>query len=199
MAMADQPTAVRLTVGDARLGDIGEAMVRLSSKAIVRLALPEGDRVRISSDQSRLLVRALRSGAIDDGLDLIRMDAAQRRRLGVRLGESVEVSRYVARFAERIQLIAIGSIRRADISPADIREALGGGQVMAGDSFTITPDGRVFEAHVSVLGIQLASVAGSSSDARGLVVRVQSTKPDGPVEVAPTTEIELLQAGSEGT
>jgi hypothetical protein len=199
MTVPDHSTAIRLTVGDARLGDIGEAIVRLSSKAIRTLALERGDRVRISGDRSSLLVRALPSGPEDDGLDLIRMDAAQRRQLAAQLGDSVEVRRYVARLAERIQLIAIGNIRRADISPADIRDALGSGQVMAGDSFTITPDGRVFEAHLSVLGIQLASVAGSSSDARGLVVRVQSTEPDGPVEVAPTTDIELLQAGTEGT
>lgn len=197
--MADQSTAVRLTVGDARLRNIGEVTARLSSKAIATIALQRGDRIQISSDRSDLLVRALPSGPEDDGLDLIRLDAAQRRQLGIDLGERVEVRRYMARVAERIRLVAIGNIRKADISPADIREALGGGQVMVGDSFAITPEGSVFEAQLSVLGIQLASVAGSSSDARALVLRVQSTEPEGPVEVAPTTEIEVLQAGMEGT
>lgn len=197
--MADQSTAVRLTVGDARLRNIGEVTARLSSKAIATIALQGGDRIQISSDRSDLLVRALPSGPEDDGLDLIRLDAAQRRQLGIDLGERVEVRRYMARVAERIRLVAIGNIRKADISPADIREALGGGQVMVGDSFAITPEGSVFEAQLSVLGIQLASVAGSSSDARALVLRVQSTEPEGPVEVAPTTEIEVLQAGMEGT
>jgi hypothetical protein len=197
--MTDWSTAVRLTVGDARLRDIGEESARLSSKAIATLALQLSDRIQVSSDRSDLLVRALPSGPEDDGLDLIRLDASQRRRLGIELGAAVEVRRYVARVAERIELVAIGNIRRADISPADIREALGGGQVMVGDSFAVTPDGRVFEAELSVLGIQLATVAGSSSDARALILRVQSTEPGGPVEVGPATEIEVLQAGTEGT
>lgn len=196
--MAEQSTTVRLIVGDCRLQDTGESVARLSNKAITTLALERGDRVQIRG-KSSLLALALPAGPEDDELDLIRLDAAQRRQLGTALGERVEVRRYTPNAARFIQLTAVGNLKGADFSSDDIREALSGGQVMVGDTLTVTPDGRVFEAHLSLLGIQLASVAGSSSDTRGVLLRVASTEPQGVVEVTSATEIEVVPAGAEGT
>jgi transitional endoplasmic reticulum ATPase len=196
--MAEQSTVAQFTVGDARLRDVGEPIARLSNTAMARLALRQGDRIQISG-RSDLVVQTLPSGPEDDGLDLIRLDAGQRRRIGIGLGDTVDVRRYLTRVAQRIRLIAIGDIQRSGVSPAAIRDALDGSQLMVGDSLAVTPEGRVFEARLSLLGIQLASVAGSSSDARALMLRVHTTEPDGVVEVGPSTEIEILQAGEEDT
>jgi transitional endoplasmic reticulum ATPase len=196
--MAEQSIAARFTVGDARLRDVGEPIARMSSTAMTRLALRQGDRIQISG-KSELVVQTLASGTEDDGLDLIRLDAGQRRRIGIDLGDTVDVHRYLTRVAQRIRLIAIGDIQRSGVSAAAVRDAMEGGQLMVGDSFAVTPEGRVFEARLSLLGIQLASVAGSSSDARALMLRVHKTEPDGVVEVGPKTEIDILQAGEEDT
>lgn len=192
--MADYGTVVRLIVGDHRLQDIGEAVARLSDKGIAALALKPGDRVEVTGT-SKLVALALPAGPEDDGLDLIRLDGTQRRQLGVRLGERVEVRRHALADATHIQLIAIGDLRSVDLSPEEIRRALGEGPVAVGDTLTVTPNGRVFEASVSLLGIELASVAGSSSDTHAAVLRVVATRPEGVVEVTPATEIEVVQAG----
>lgn len=192
--MADYGTVVRLIVGDHRLQDVGEAVARLSDKGIAALALKPGDRVEVTGT-STLVALALPAGPEDDGLDLIRLDGAQRRQLGVQLGERVEVRRHAPTHAQHIRLLAIGDLRSVDLSPEEIRRALGDGQVAVGDTLTVTPNGRVFDARVSLLGIELASIAGSSSDTNAVVLRVVATRPEGVVEVTPATEIEVVQAG----
>jgi transitional endoplasmic reticulum ATPase len=192
--MADHGTVVRLIVGDHRLQDVGEAVARLSDKGIAALALKPGDRVEVTGT-AKLVALALPTGPEDDGLDLIRLDGTQRRQLGVRLGERVDVRRHAPAHAVLIRLVAIGDVRLADLSPEEIRTALSVGQVAIGDTLTVTPNGRVFDARISLLGIQLASVAGSSSDENAVMLRVVATRPEGAVEVTPTTEIEFVQPG----
>lgn len=196
--MADHGTVVRLIVGDHRLQDIGEAVARLSDKGIAALALKSGDRVEVTGRTvtSKLVALALPAGPEDDGLDLIRLGGTQRRQLGVQLGERVEVRRHAPTHAQHIRLIAIGDLHSVDLSTEEIRRALGDGQVAVGDTLTVTPNGRVFDARVSLLGIELASIAGSSSDTRAVVLRVVATRPEGVVAVTPATEIEVVQAGS---
>lgn len=192
--MADYGTVVRLIVGDHRPQDIGEAVARLSDKAIAALALTQGDRVEVTG-ASKLVALALPAGPADDGLDLIRLDGAQRRQLGVQLGERVEVRRHAPTHAQHIRLIAIGDLRSVDLSPEEIRRALGERVVAVGDTLTVAPNGHVFDARVSLLGIELASIAGSSSGTNAVVLRVVATRPAGVVEVTPATEIEVVQAG----
>jgi transitional endoplasmic reticulum ATPase len=196
--MADHGTVVRLIVGDHRLQDIGEAVARLRDKGIAALALKSGDRVEVTGRTvtSKLVAPALPAGPEDDGLDLIRLDGTQRRQLGVQIGERVEVRRHASTHAQHIRLIAIGDLHTVDLSTEEIRRALGDGQVAVGDTLTVTPNGRVFDARVSLLGIELASIAGSSSDTRAVVLRVVATRPEGVVAVTPATEIEVVQAGS---
>src|SRR3989337_2341178 len=98
-AMAAGFTFVPLTVGDARLRDVGEGIARLSNAAIAKLALRPGDRILIRA-QSDLIVQALPAGPEDDGLDLIRLDASERRQLGVDIGDAVDVRCCPARVAE---------------------------------------------------------------------------------------------------
>jgi transitional endoplasmic reticulum ATPase len=180
-----------LHVGDARLEDIAEGRARISRQAFDALNLRRGNLVQIIGKHP-ILASALPAGIEDDELDLVRLDGTQRRKLLVDIGETVEVRRYDAKPAERIRCVTLGSSRALDISPYDIRSALVDQMVTTGESFSVSPARRDFQAQVSLLGVDLVGVVGSSAGAHAALIRVIETVPSGIVRITTETEIELL-------
>jgi transitional endoplasmic reticulum ATPase len=194
--MKGHEESVRLRVGDARLEDVAEGRARLGRKAFAALPLKQGDVVRIAGESS-ILATALPAAPEDDGLDLVRLDGTQRRRLGVKVGDTVEVRHYDVKPASRIRIVTVGDGGRLELSPDDIRGVLVKQPLMAGDTIAATPRQREFYARVSVLGLNLAEVEGASSECGSVILRVVSTTPSGIVRVTENTEIERVPAGGE--
>ena len=183
----------RMRVADAKLEDVAEGRARLSSESFSALRLKRGDRVQISG-AARILAAALPAGPEDDGLDLVRLDGTQRRKIGVRVGETVEVKRFDPKSAERVRLIAVGNNRALEMSPHEIRATLAEQSVVVGDTFSVAPERRDFQAEVSVLGLRLVEFTGSSAGPNAVLVRVVETSPPGVVRVTDETEIEITPA-----
>jgi hypothetical protein len=183
----------RLRVGDAELADIGEGRARISRQAFNALRLKQGSLVRIMGKHP-ILAAAHTAGAEDDELDLVRLDGTQRHRLQVQIGDTVEVRRYDARDAKRIRCVTLGSSRALEVSPYDVRSALANQTITVGDTISVSPARRDFQAQVSLLGLNVVEVVGSSTGAHAALIRVVETVPPGPVRVSEETEIELLPA-----
>jgi transitional endoplasmic reticulum ATPase len=195
--MTGHDESVRLRVGDAKLEDVAEGRARLSADVFRTLHLKQGDMVQVAG-KSRILAAALPTGPEDEGLDLIRLDGTQRVKLGVNVGEMVEVRRFDARAAQRVRLVALGSRRALEFAPHEIRATLAGKSVLVGDTFAVAPERRDFQAEVSVLGLRLVEFTGSSAGPNAVLVRVVETSPPGVVRVTDDTEIEIISADETG-
>ena len=195
--MTGHEETVRLRVGDAKLEDVAEGRARLSADVFRTLRLKQGDMVQVAG-KARILAAALPTGPEDEGLDLIRLDGTQRVKLGVNVGERVEVRRYDTRAAQRVRLVTIGSRRALEVSPHEIRATLAEKSVLVGDTFAVAPDRRDFQAEVSLLGLRLVELTGSSAGPNAMLVRVVETAPPGVVRVTDETEIEITPADESG-
>jgi transitional endoplasmic reticulum ATPase len=185
---------VRVVVAAAGLEDVGNSRVRLSRTLLDSLTLKEGTPVRIAAGSRSLLLHAYAAGDEDDGLNLIRLDGTQRRRLGVEVGATVLLQRHDGRTATRVQLVAVGDLTDIDLPLDEIRDALSERPVVVGDTIKVTPMRKSFDAQVSLLGLTLGAVSGSVADTEGVLLRVAATTPTGIVSVSKETQIEILQA-----
>ena len=191
--MRDEDRA-RAHVAAAGLHDIGEPRARLSRTLLETLKLKDGAHVRLVADDRSILLNAVEGGAEDDGLDVVRLDGAQRRKLGVEVGDTVFVEPYDGRRAERICLVALGRIDEADLPIKEIRDALAERPVIVGDTVKVTPTRKTFDAELNVLGLTVAGVSGSVNDADGVMLRVTETTPPGVVTVDDETQLDVRHA-----
>jgi transitional endoplasmic reticulum ATPase len=189
-------SGLQLQVADAKLEDIAEGVARMGHFAFETLGLRQGDFVRVVGDRS-ILATAHPGAPEDEGLDIVRLDGTQRRKLGVDVGGFVEVFRYDVRPAERVQLVAIGDSDRYTGSIADLRNLLGDRPLLVGDAIEVAPRTKGFEAQLNVLGLNVAEVVGTTSECGAALFRVASTTPEGVVRIADGTEIELLPSGAD--
>ena len=196
-SMREPQCTIQLRVADASLPDIAEGRARISSDTFRALGLSPGSLVTIRGAQP-ILADAYPAGIEDDGLGLVRLDGTQRLRLRVSLGDQVEVSRYDAANAARVRCVALGSSRALELSPYDVRAALLNKTITRGDTFSVSPARRDFEARVSVLGLNLVDVVGSSAGAHAALLRIVDTVPSGAVRVVAETEIDVVRAGEPG-
>jgi Cell division protein 48 (CDC48), N-terminal domain/Cell division protein 48 (CDC48), domain 2 len=184
----------RAHVAAAGLQDVGEPRARLSRTLLKALSLQDGAHVRLVAGDRSILLNALAGGVEDDGLDVVRLDGAQRRRLGVEVGDSVTIEPYEGRRAERVCLVALGRIEEADLPVKEIRDALAERPVVVGDTVKVTPTRKTFDAEVNVLGLTVAGVTGSVNDAEGVMLRVAETTPAGIVTVDDGTQLDVRHA-----
>jgi transitional endoplasmic reticulum ATPase len=194
--MKQSENGVRVQVGPAGLEDVGEARARLSRTVLAALGVKEGEPVQVATDDQSMLLRAYPAGEEDDGLDLVRLDGTQCRRLGVDVGGTVVVRRYDRRIAERVRLVAIGDLADVDLPLHEIRTALAERPVVVGDTVSVTPTRKTFDAQLNLLGLTLAGVTGSVADAEGLLLRVAETTPRGVVTVDDETQIDIRHAAA---
>lgn len=184
----------RAHVAAAGLHDVGEPRARLSRTLLKTLNIQHGAHVRLVAGDRSVLLNALAGGVEDDGLDVVRLDGAQRRKLGVEVGDSVSIELYEGQRAERVCLVALGRLDEADLPVNEIRDALAERPVIVGDTVKVTPTRKTFDAQVNVLGLTVAGVTGSVNDADGVMLRVSETRPAGVVTVDDATQIDVRHA-----
>jgi transitional endoplasmic reticulum ATPase len=189
---------LRLTVGDAKLDDVGEGRARISKHLMDALDLAEGELLRVHGAQA-ILVSVLPSSPDDEGLDILRLDATERRKAGVEIGDVIEAERHDIPLATHVRLVIVGQAGAYEILGEDLRAQLAAQAITAGDTVSIAPKRSEFEAEVNVLGLTVAEVVGSSTGTASLLARVVETVPTGVVQVTDDTEIELQTGGSSAT
>ena len=194
--MTQSNAPVRLQVADAKLQDIGEKRARVSRDVLASLGAAEGDPILLEANGT-LLARVGAADPEDDGLGLVRLDGGQRHRLGVELGQQVDARVMEVPEAERLRIVLLGAAGEHALSAEHVHDSLDGHAVLVGDTVAITPDRRRFKAEVSVLGLSIAGIAGSSTDTDGILARVVATAPDGPVRIDEHTRIEMDHAAGE--
>jgi transitional endoplasmic reticulum ATPase len=194
--VTDAGRRLRLTVGDAKLDDVGEGRARISPHLMDALDLGEGELLRVHGEHP-ILVSALPSTPDDEGLDLLRLDATQRRKAGVEIGDVVEAERHEVPPATQVRLVLVGHSGEYEPAPDDLRAELAAQPIVTGDTLSVAPKENTFDAHVNVLGLTVAEVVGSSTDCGALLARVVETAPSGVVQVTEDTEILLETGGTE--
>jgi transitional endoplasmic reticulum ATPase len=170
--MVDKPTALKLTIMEARTADAGRGIARLDPASLTGIGARTGDVIAITG-QRTTHVRALPAHNEDRGQGLIRLDGATRTNCDSGVDDDVEIRRADAADAERITLAfdkpptaSAHFLRRA----AQMLEGL---PLTAGDT------------------IRLRLIGGGD-----LIATVSVTRPDGPVFVQASTVIDV--ATSEG-
>ena len=193
--MPHSPPQLQAQVGDAPLDDVAEGRARLSRDLFQALRLTAGARVRIAGAEP-IIAKAFPGGPEDDGLRLVRLDGVQRRRLGVEVGGAVSLQPVQRRIATKVRLVALGDTAGVELPFDAVRDRLAEHPVIVGDTILVTPRRKRLDASLSVLGLNVAGVVGSISDADGVLLRVSSTAPAGVVEVDATTEIEMVESSA---
>ena len=188
---------LRLTVGDAKLDDVGEGRARISRHLMEALDLDEGELLRVHGAHA-ILVSVLPCSPDDEGLDIVRLDATERRKAGVEIGDVIEAERHDIPAATHVRLVMVGQAGSYAVTSEDLRPQLAAQAISAGDTIAVAPNRNDFEAEVNVLGLTLAEVVGSSTGCGSLLARVVETDPRGVVQVTDETEIELQTGGEEG-
>ena len=181
---------LRLKVGDAPLSDVGEGRVRVSRHLMEALDLDEGEMLRILGPHP-ILATAAASERDDEGLDILRLDATQRRKAGVAIGDVVEAERHDVPVAKQVRVVVVGHGPAEDLTADDLRAELTAQPVMVGDTVAVAPRRSTFDAQVNVLGLTVAEVAGSSTECGAVLARIVETEPPGIVQVAPGTDIQV--------
>jgi hypothetical protein len=186
---------VRVQIAAAGLDDVGEPRARVSRTLLEALHLEQGAPVRLVTAEKSVLLHALPAGVEDDGLDVVRIDGTQRRKLGVEVGDNAILERYDGRPAERITLVASEDLGHVDLPMHEIRSALAERPVVVGDTVKVTPMRKTFDAQVNLLGLTVAGVEGSVNDAEGVMLHVTETSPSGVVTVGDATKIDVRSVG----
>lgn len=181
---------LRLTVGDGSLNDVGEGRARISRHLMEALDLAEGELLRVHG-QHPILVPVMPSTAEDEGLDILRLGGAERRKAGIEIGDVVEAERHELATATKVRLVIIGHAGTHEVSAEDLRPELSAQPIMAGDTISFAPRRNEFDAQVNVLGLTVAEVVGGSTQCGAQLARVVETEPPGVVLVNIETEIEL--------
>ena len=184
---------LRLRIGDAPLGDVGEGRARVSRHLMEALDLDEGEMLRILGPHP-ILATAAASEQDDEGLDILRLDATQRRKAGVSIGDVVEAERHDVPPARRVRLVVVGHGPSDELTPEDLRAELARQPVMIGDTIAVAPKRTRFDAQVNILGLTVAEVNGTSTQCGGVLARIVETDPPGIVQVGAPTEI-VVESG----
>ncbi len=194
--MTSDGRRLRLKVGDAALQDVGEGRARISRHLMDALDLAEGELLRVHGAHA-ILVPVIASSPEDEGLDILRLGAGERRKAGVNIGDVIEAQRHEIPTATRVRLVMVGHSGSYELTPDDLRPELAAQPILAGDTVSVAPRRSQFGARVIVLGLTVAELAGSSTGCGALLARVVETVPSGVVMVSDETTIQLERGGLE--
>jgi hypothetical protein len=187
---------LRLTVGDTSLEDVGEGRARISRHLMDALDLDDGEMLRVHGGATPILVPVAASAPADEGLDIIRLGASERRKAGVEIGDVVEAERHEIPAATRVRVVLVGHSTK-ELTADDLRPKLAAQPIVAGDALSVAPSESSFDAQVSVLGLTVAEVVGSSTECGALLARIVGTEPTGVVRVTDATEIDMQSGGDD--
>ncbi|MFC4175069.1 CDC48 family AAA ATPase [Microvirga sp. GCM10011540] len=187
--MTDDGQVIRLQVANARPGDSGRGVARVSRKALSELGLQEGQAIEIIGKRHTTAI-AVTPYAEDEGLNIIRIDGLQRVNAGVGSGDYVEVKPAEVRPASRVVLAPAQKGLRLQGSGEALKRTFYQRPLTAGDVISTSvhspraTDPRLPEELRSLLNIPAYGL----QEIRLVVV---STQPRGIVQVTAETEIEL--------
>lgn len=195
--MSSDGRTLRLKVGDTSLEDAGERRARISRHLMDALDLEDRELVRVHGAKP-ILIAVVASTSEDEGLDIIRLGAAERRNAGVEIGDVVDVERHEIPVATRIRVVLVGHSGSRDLTADDLRPKLAAQPIMAGDSLSVAPKETTFDAQFSILGLNVAEFSGGATECGAQFARVVETVPQGVVLVTDTTEIQVEVGGRDG-
>jgi transitional endoplasmic reticulum ATPase len=173
---------LRLQVARARPADVGRGIARLSFRALRALGLSGGEVVEIvGKRRTAAIARPL--SADDRGLEIVRVDGVLRSNAGVGLGDAALVRRADVAPAERVRLAPASPDARLVGSADALRRTLLRRALVAGDVVTTSierGDGDGPRSGAPAFGLH------------EIRLRVVDTRPASVVQIAETTELELL-------
>ncbi|RDI60796.1 CDC48 family AAA ATPase [Microvirga subterranea] len=187
--MADDGQVLRLQVANARPGDSGRGVARMSRKSLSELGLQEGQAVEIIGKRHTTAI-AVAPYPEDEGLNIIRLDGLQRVNAGVGSGDHVEVKQAEVRPATRVVLAPAQKNMRLQGSGEALKRTFYQRPLTAGDVISTSVhspravDPRLPEEMRGLLNIPAYGL----QEIRLVVV---STQPRGIVQVTAETEVEL--------
>jgi transitional endoplasmic reticulum ATPase len=187
--MADDGQILRLQVANARPGDSGRGVARMSRKSLADLGVQEGQAVEIIGKRHTTAI-AVTPYPEDEGLNIIRLDGLQRVNAGVGSGDHVEVKQAEVRPATRVVLAPAQKNMRLQGSGDALKRTFYQRPLTAGDVISTSVhspravDPRLPEEMRGLLNIPAYGL----QEIRLVVV---STQPRGIVQVNAETEVEL--------
>ncbi len=195
--MADDGQVTRLQVANARPGDAGRGIARMSRQTLNEISLQEGQAVEIIGKRHTTAI-AVTPYPEDEGLNIIRLDGLQRVNAGVGSGDHVEVKRAEVRPATRVVLAPAQKGLRLQGSGDALRRTFYQRPLTAGDVISTSVyspnagDPRLPEELRGLLNIPAYGL----QEIRLVVV---STQPRGIVQVTAETEVDLRPQFEEPT
>jgi len=187
--MADDGQHVRLQVANARPGDSGRGIARISRNVLAELGLQEGQAIEIVGKRHTTAI-AVAPYPEDEGLNIIRLDGLQRVNAGVGSGDHVEIKRAEVRPASRVVLAPAQKGLRLQGSGDTLKRTFYQRPLTAGDviSTSVHAPRAVDPRFPDELRGMLNIPAYGLQEIRLVVV---STQPRGIVQVTAETEVEL--------
>ncbi|WP_414473705.1 CDC48 family AAA ATPase [Microvirga sp. M2] len=187
--MSEDGKVVRLQVANARPGDAGRGIARMSRQVLSSLGLQEGQAIEIIGKRHTAAL-AVAPYAEDEGLNIVRMDGLQRVNAGVSGGDFVEIKPAETRPATRIVLAPAQKGLRLQGSGDALKRTFHHRPLAAGDVISTSvyspraADPRFPEELRGLLNVPAYGL----QEIRLVVV---STQPRGIVQVNAETEFEL--------
>ena len=167
-------TTLKLRVAEALSKDVGRAFVRMDPEDLQKLQVQIGDIVEIVGKR-QTVGKAMPAYKEHRGQARIQMDGVTRENAGVGLDEYILVRPTIASHAERVVLTPMSiTVHQRDLEY--IGSLLDGLPVWAGDRIRATLFGS-----------------------RSADFRVESSVPEGPVVIHPTTQLAIGKAGAKET
>ena len=193
--MAEQSSvenSVKLQVAGAQRQDVGKGVARISSQALRKLDLRQGDAVEIVCKRSTSALAAPPYEE-DEGLDIIRLDGLMRANAGAGIGDQVEIRRAELKPAKRVVLApAQKNVRLSGPGSALLRTLLGR-PLVSGDVISTSVYRRSAQTDAGPFPDEVfrALFEQRTFGLQEIRLLVVSTAPRGVVQITQETEIDL--------
>ncbi|MBW9052592.1 CDC48 family AAA ATPase [Rhizobium mesosinicum] len=184
MSVADDQI-LTLQVANMRPQDAGTSIARLSSSAMSKLGIREGDLIELIGKRHTAAV-AMRPYPDDEGLNIVRLDGLQRVNAGVTSGDHVEIRKAEARPATKVVLAPAQKNLVLQGSGEALQRTFLQMPMVAGDVVSTSVQQRIRDPRFSLpaYGLQEIRLVVVSTQPRGIVQMTEQTT----VELRPQFE-----------
>ncbi|WP_183748063.1 MULTISPECIES: CDC48 family AAA ATPase [unclassified Rhizobium] len=184
MSVADDQI-LTLQVANMRPQDAGTSIARLSSSAMSKIGIREGDLIELIGKRHTAAV-AMRPYPDDEGLNIVRLDGLQRVNAGVTSGDHVEIRKAEARPATKVVLAPAQKNLVLQGSGEALQRTFLQMPMVAGDVVSTSVQQRIRDPRFSLpaYGLQEIRLVVVSTQPRGIVQMTEQTT----VELRPQFE-----------
>ncbi|MBB3659092.1 transitional endoplasmic reticulum ATPase [Rhizobium sp. BK650] len=174
-----------LQVANMRPQDAGTSIARLSSSAMGKLGIREGDLIELIGKRHTAAV-AMRPYPDDEGLNIVRLDGLQRVNAGVTSGDHIEIRKAEARPATKVVLAPAQKNLVLQGSGEALQRTFLQMPMVAGDVVSTSVQQRIRDPRFSLpaYGLQEIRLVVVSTQPRGIVQMTEQTA----VELRPQFE-----------